>query len=307
MLIALGGNALILPGEKGYIEEQFKHASECMKPIALLIAQGGKIAITHGNGPIVGNILLRNECAMSYIPPMPLHICVADSQGGIGAMLSLALKNELRRIGLEKTISTIITHVVVKTDDPAFREATKPIGPYYSDDDAEQHIRDGWKMRKIEERGWRRIVPSPNPTRIVETAAIVAAFEKGIIPIASGGGGIPVTEEGGDLRGVDAVIDKDLSASLLACNLSVKMLTIITDVDGVYLDWGSSKRRKLDSISLESAKGYLEKELFPPGSMGPKIKAAVQFVESGGDRVIITKSEDLLEAMEGKAGTSITR
>lgn len=305
VLIALGGNALILPGEKGYIEEQFSHTAACMRPIAALIAQGEKVVITHGNGPIVGNILLRNECARSYIPPMPLHICVADSQGGIGAMMSQSLKNELGKLKLDRTVSTIITHVVVGADDPAFKEPTKPIGPYYSDDDAEGYMRNGWKMRKIPERGWRRLVPSPKPDKIVEIEAIRTVFEKGIIPIAIGGGGIPVIEAEGELKGADAVVDKDLSASLLACKLAMNKLVILTDVDGVYLDWNTSRRQKLDSISSADAKRYLTKGQFPAGSMGPKIEAAVRFLEAGGEEVIIARTEDLTRAMEGKAGTRI--
>ncbi len=305
ILIALGGNALILPGEKGYIDEQFIHAHECLKPVAALIAGGEDVVITHGNGPIVGNILLRNECARDYIPPMPLYVCVADSQGGIGAMMSLSLRNELDRLGADKTVSTIVTHVIVETGDPAFKEPTKPIGPYYSDDDAKRHMWNGWKMREIPGRGWRRLVPSPDPKKIVEIEAIRGASEKGIIPIASGGGGIPVIDEEGELKGVDAVIDKDLSASLLARELAMRKFMVLTDVDGVYLDWESKEKRKLERISPTEAKRYLAEGQFPPGSMGPKIEAALRFLESGGEEVIIAKPEDLMKAIEGKAGTRI--
>ena len=165
-LIALGGNALILPGERGHIEEQFRHTAACMKPIASLIAQGWKIVLTHGNGPIVGNILLRNECAREYIPPMPLYICVADSQGGIGSMMAESLSNELKKLSLDKTVTVIITHVLVDRDDPAFREPAKPIGPYYPEDRADQYKKQGWQMRNIPGRGWRRLVPSPRPKKL---------------------------------------------------------------------------------------------------------------------------------------------
>lgn len=238
ILIALGGNALILPGERGYIEEQFRHTDNCMKPISELIAGGERVILTHGNGPIVGNILLRNECARDYIPPMPLYICVADSQGGIGAMMSESLNNHLRMKNINKTVSTVITHVVVDKDDPAFINPSKPIGPYYSKEDAEKYTGiGGWKMREMPGRGWRRLVPSPEPKKIVELDAIKAMIEKHIIPIASGGGGIPVIEQDGILKGVDAVIDKDLSASLLARGLGVRRFIILTDVDGVYLNY----------------------------------------------------------------------
>ena len=304
-LIALGGNALILPGERGHIEEQFRHTASCMAEIASLISQGWKIVITHGNGPIVGNILLRNECASKYIPPMPLYICVADSQGGIGSMMAESLSNELKKLSLDKTVPVIITHVLLDRDDPAFLEPAKPIGPYYPEDRAEQYIKQGWQMRNIPGRGWRRLVPSPRPKKIIEIEAIKAVFERGFVPIAAGGGGIPVIEENKGLKGVDAVIDKDLSASLLARELGLERFIILTDVDGVYLDWESVHRKRLESFSVEEAKTYLLAGQFPPGSMGPKIEAALEFITSGGKEVIIAKPEDLASAIEGKAGTRI--
>lgn len=306
ILIALGGNALILPGEKGYIEEQFRHTDACMKPIAHMIAEGASVVITHGNGPVVGNILLRNECAKDYIPPMPLYICVADSQGGIGAMMTQSLINELKKLGIERTVSTIITHVVVDANDPAFKEPAKPIGPYYADEDARRYMETkGWRMRRIPERGWRRLVPSPRPEKIVEIETIKAALDNGIIPIASGGGGIPVVKEEGVLKGVDGVIDKDLSASLLARKLSLSRFIILTDVDGVYLNWGSKEKQKLESLTIKEARKYLAEGQFPPGDMGPKIEAAIEFIDSGGKDVIIARPEDLAEALRGNAGTWI--
>ncbi|HXX57019.1 MAG TPA: carbamate kinase [Thermodesulfovibrionales bacterium] len=306
VLIALGGNALILPGERGYIEEQFTHTAACMKPVAALVSEGKRIVITHGNGPIVGNILLRNECARDYIPPMPLSVCVADSQGGIGAMMVQSLRNELKGIGIEKTVSAIITHVAVDMHDPAFTNPTKPIGPYYPD---EQVVRErqtsGWTMKRIPGRGWRRLVASPMPRRIVETEAIRAALEIDILPIACGGGGIPVIEEEGILKGVDAVIDKDFTAGLLCREIGMKTFVIVTDVDGVYLNWDSSSRRRIHSFTMNDAKRYLGEGQFPAGSMGPKIEAAIAFLESGGDEVLITRPEDLLEALRGNAGTRI--
>lgn len=305
VLIALGGNALILPGEKGYIEEQLRHADACMGPIAALISQGTRVVITHGNGPIVGNILLRNECAKEYIPPMPLHICVADSQGGIGAMMAESLGNELRKMGVDKTVSVIITHVVVAKDDPAFKEPVKPIGPYYRESDAAKYIHEGWKMREIPGRGWRRVVPSPEPREIVEMQGIRTAFEHGIIPIAAGGGGIPVVEEEGLLKGIDAVIDKDLTASRLASDLRVERFVILTDVDGVYLHWETERKQKLERLTAKNAERYLAEGQFPSGTMGPKIAAAIQFLQRGGRDAVIAKPEDLIAAMQGSAGTRI--
>jgi len=304
-LIALGGNALILPGEKGYIKEQFRHTDACMRPIASLISHGWKIVITHGNGPIVGNILLRNECARKYIPPMPLYICVADSQGGIGSMMAESLNTNLGKLSLDKTAAAIITHVVVERDDPAFGEPTKPIGPYYPEDIARRYMNQGWLMRNISGRGWRRLVPSPRPKKIVEIESIKAVFENGFVPIAAGGGGIPVIEEDKGFRGVDAVIDKDLSASLLARESGLERLIILTDVDGVYLQWESTRRKKLTTLSIDEAKTYHIEGQFPAGSMGPKIEAAIEFIGAGGKEVIIAKPEELEAAMKGKAGTRI--
>ncbi len=307
ILIALGGNALILPGERGYIEEQFRHTDTCMKPIAELIARGLKVVLTHGNGPIVGNILLRNECARELIPPMPLYICVADSQGGIGAMMSESLHNHLRKMDIKKTVSTVITHVVVDKDDPDFIDPSKPIGPYYSEEDARGYMDvRGWRMREIPERGWRRLVPSPSPKRIIELDTIKAMADNGIIPIAAGGGGIPVIEQDGNIRGIDAVIDKDLSASLLARGLGIKRFIILTDVDGVYLNYGEDNQKKLDRMNISEAKKHLLEKQFPPGNMGPKIGSAIKFIENGGKEVIISLPEDLIKAMEGKKGTRIT-
>jgi len=305
VLVALGGNALILPEEKGYIEEQFIHTDACMKPIADLIAQGARVVITHGNGPIVGNILLRNECAKDYIPPMPLYICVADSQGGIGAMMAESLRNELAKTGLGRTVAVFLTHVLVDENDHAFAEPTKPIGPYYPDGSAQTYMNLGWKMRNIPERGWRRLVPSPRPMEIVESEAIRIAFRSGIIPIAAGGGGIPVTEKKGTLKGVDAVVDKDLSAGLLARELGLERFVILTDVDGVYLGWGRHDKKRIGLLTAKDARRYLLEGQFHPGSMGPKVEAAIRFIEAGGGDVVIARPEDMKDAMEGKAGTRI--
>lgn len=220
-------------------------------------------------------------------------------------MMAESLQNELKKRGIHKTVSTIITHVQVDEGDPAFGEPTKPVGPYYPESEARRHIDQGWKMQNIPGRGWRRLVPSPRPCRIIEIEAIRAEFERGIIPIASGGGGIPVVEEEGMLKGVDAVIDKDLSSSLLARELGAERLIILTDVDGVYLHWGTGKGKRLENLTAGKALEYFRDGEFPAGSMGPKIEAAVEFLQSGGEEVFIAKPEDLLAAVEGKAGTRI--
>jgi len=306
-LVALGGNALILPGEKGYIQEQFSHAASCMRPIASLIARGEEVVLTHGNGPIVGNILLRNECAKDYIPPMPLSICVADSQGGIGAMMVQSLRNELRKHGTEKAVLAVITHVLVDEKDRAFGDPTKPIGPYYSEQAAKEYQeKEGWAMREVPGRGWRRAVPSPRPVKIIELDSVKGLLAGGVIPIAAGGGGIPVIEQDGELKGVDAVIDKDLSASLLCRELGLKRFVILTDVDGVYLDWRGEKMKRLKRLTLREARRHLDEGRFPRGDMGPKIEAAIECIESNVERVIIARPEDLADALEGRAGTTIT-
>lgn len=308
LLIALGGNALILPGERGYIEEQFLHTDACMKPIVGLIRDGFRIVLTHGNGPIVGNILLRNECARDIIPPMPLYICVADSQGGIGAMMQQSLKNQLSKLGIERQVATVVTHVVVDRNDPDFENPTKPIGPYFKDAEARYLIeKRGFKMREIPGKGWRRLVPSPGPLKIVEIDSIKTMFLNGIIPIACGGGGIPVIEDNGSIKGVEAVVDKDLTASLMSRALPIDTFIILTDVEGVYLSYGRKDQQLLRTLGVEDSRKYLKAGEFPPGNMGPKIQAAIESLDSGGKEVIICRPEDVRKALDGEKGTRIRR
>jgi carbamate kinase len=306
-IVSLGGNTLIRRNEKGTIEEQFTHTEACTKHISRMIADGWRVVMTHGNGPIVGNILIRNEAAKNTIPPMPLYICDADSEGGIGYMIQQTLYNNLKRINQVRDIVTVITQVVVDKDDPAFRNPSKPIGPFYSKDEAETVKKErGWIMVEDSGRGYRRVVPSPRPVRIIESGVIKHLSGEGIIVIAAGGGGVPVTElPGGNLQGVDAVIDKDLATSLLAREICAHYFINLTQVDMVYLNYGKNDREGLRDVGVEDLKNYYNQGHFPAGSMGPKIEAAIEFLKAGGKEVIITTPELIGDAMEGRAGTRI--
>jgi len=307
MVIALGGNAIIPLGKSGTIEEQIETTDVTMVHMAALIKAGHQIVVTHGNGPVVGNIFIRSEMAKAKIPPMPLDVCGADSEGGIGYIMQQALQNRLREMKIDKDVFTIITQVVVSADDPAFENPTKPIGPYYKQEEADAITREkGWTVVEDAGRGYRRVVPSPRPVAIVEYRAIERAIDTGAIVIAVGGGGVPVVEkENGVLRGVEAVIDKDRASSVLAMQLKAQILIILTEVEKVALNFGKPDQRDLDLITVEEAGAYLEDGQFPPGSMGPKIEAAIQFLESGGEQVVITKPELLSEALGGTRCTRI--
>jgi carbamate kinase len=280
-----------------------------MQPIAALIQEGVRVVLSHGNGPIVGNILIRNEAARDQIPPMPLDVCGADSQGGIGYMMQQALDNELKRLGIQRPVTTIVTQVVVDERDPAFRRPTKPIGPFYPQERARILAKEkGWTVTEDAGRGWRRVVASPKPLEVVEIAAIRKLVEDGAIVIAAGGGGIPVSRQwDGTLHGVEAVIDKDLASSLLARLLGCEMLCIITGVDRVALHYGKPEQRDLACATAEELSEYAAAGHFPAGSMGPKVQAAIEFVRGGGREVVITSPSKLMEALEGATGTRVRR
>ncbi|HYR68426.1 MAG TPA: carbamate kinase [Candidatus Dormibacteraeota bacterium] len=309
ILITLGGNAILPARGTGTFDEQSAITRLTMQPIAQLIKDGVQVVLSHGNGPIVGNILIRNEAARDQIPPMPLDVCGADSQGGIGFMMQQALQNELRRVSVDRTAVTLVTQVVVDERDPAFRRPTKPIGPFYSQDRARLLAKEkGWTVVEDAGRGWRRVVPSPRPLEVVEIAAIRRLVADGVIAIAAGGGGIPVARQwDGSLHGVEAVIDKDLASSLLARLLGCEMLCIVTGVDRVALNYGKPDQRDLDCATAEELSRYAAEGHFPSGSMGPKIQAAIEFVRGGGREVVITSPAKVLEALQGKGGTRIRR
>ena len=309
ILITLGGNAILPVRGTGTFDEQCAITRLTMQPIAALIREGVRVILSHGNGPIVGNILIRNEAAREQIPPMPLDVCGADSQGGIGYMMQQALDNELRRIGIQRPVTTLVTQVIVDERDPAFRRPTKPIGPFYTQERARLLAKEkGWTVTEDAGRGWRRVVASPKPLEVVEITAIRTLVDDGAIVIAAGGGGIPVARQwDGSLHGVEAVIDKDLASSLLARLLGCEMLCIITGVDRVALHYGKPDQRDLACATADELSEYAAAGHFPAGSMGPKVQAAIEFVRGGGREVVITSPAKLMEALEGTTGTRVRR
>lgn len=308
-VVAIGGNALILDGQRGTIDEQYENARETAKHIASLVAQGWGVVVTHGNGPQVGFILLRSELvpADAPVPRLSLEMSVADSQGGIGHILGQALLNELAARGLPDRVVCVLTHVVVDPADPAFQAPTKPIGPFYTQEEADDRAtRNGWTMIEDSGRGYRRVVASPEPIRIVENDQIRALVDGGFVVIAVGGGGIAVTEVSpGTYRGAEAVIDKDRASALLAASLDVPLLVLSTGVERVAVHFRKPDERWLDRISVTEAASYLEEGEFPKGSMGPKIEAAIRFIERGGHEVLITTPAALERAIAGETGTRV--
>lgn len=309
VLIAIGGNALIREGQRGTIAEQFENARAMAAHVGELVLAGFRVAVTHGNGPQVGFILLRSEIARNenLIPRLTLDMCVADSQGGLGYIIGNSLLDELGRRGLADRVACLLTQTVVDEADPAFRNPTKPIGPFFSAEEADLHrTRDGWAMVEDSGRGFRRVVPSPRPMRIVETAAIRTLLDAGLVVIAAGGGGIPVVEsEPGVYRGVEAVVDKDLASALLAVSIGIPVLVLSTGVEQVAIRFRKPGQRLLDRITVAEARAHHRAGEFPPGSMGPKILAAVEFVERGGREAVITSPDRLEAAVAGRAGTHI--
>ena len=315
VIVALGGNVLIRENERGTAEEQWRHAEEICRQIYALIEHNCNIVLTHGNGPQVGNLLIKNENSADMLPTMPLDICGADSQGEMGYMLQQALLNELRSHDLRRFVVTMITQVLVDHADPAFQKPTKPVGPFFKKERAEQLMREqDWRMTEDSGRGWRRVVPSPQPTRVIQKDMIKLLAEAGHIVIACGGGGIPIMKGPGNRYvGVEAVIDKDLASSLLATNIGADMFVILTRVPRVALNFGKPNQKDLDRMTLSEAKRRLDEGHFAPGSMRPKIEAAIQFLEAPGEtlfngrEVIITDPEHLAEALDGKHGTHIVK
>ena len=306
-VIALGGNALIKEGQKGTIYEQFSNTRKSVKSIVQMIKNGWDVVITHGNGPQVGAILLQNKEAKNITPSMPLGICVAESEGLIGYMIQQCLSNTLKREHIDKSVIALITQVIVDEDDPSLSHPTKPIGPYYTEDEAKQMEKDGIKMIK-QPRGWRMVVPSPDPQRIVESHIIRQMLDDGIIVIASGGGGMPVVEkEGWGLTGLEAVVDKDLASERLAEAIDADLLLILTEVEKVFLDFGTPDQKALDKVTLNELKKYYKEGQFPEGSMAPKILSAIRFLEAGGRKVIISHIDKGWEAVQEKTGTHIVK
>ena len=306
VVIAVGGNSLIKDSSHMSVLDQYRAAGETSTHIAGIVQAGYRVVITHGNGPQVGFILMRSELAKDVLHQVPLDSCVADTQGAIGYQISQTLSNEFIRRNMTKPVATVVTQVVVDKDDPAFTNPTKPIGPFYSEEDAKFHAEaEGWVVREDAGRGWRRVVASPEPKRIVETDAIAALLAKDIVVVAVGGGGIPVVETETGLEGIPAVIDKDRASRLLASNLGAELFIISTAVDKVALNFGKPNEQLIDTMTVAEAKQYMAEGHFAPGSMQPKIQAAIDFLEAGGKHVIITQPHLLEIALEGKTGTHI--
>jgi carbamate kinase len=305
-VVAIGGNSLITDPKHPEVMNQWAAVEETCKHIAQMIAEGWAVVVTHGNGPQVGYILRRSELAAKEVHTVPLDLIVADTQGSIGYMLQQSLDNALRAHGINRTITTIVTQVQVDADDPAFEKPSKPIGGFMTEDEAHRYETEGWTVVEDAGRGWRRVVASPKPRSIQEINAIRMLIVNDYIVITVGGGGIPVVrDEQGNLRGTYAVIDKDRASSLLAQSLRADLLIISTGVEQVALNFNKPDQRTLDRMTLQQARQYIKEGHFAPGSMLPKIEAAVEFVGNGGPQAVITDPPNLARALRGETGTRI--
>jgi len=307
LVIALGGNAITRPGEAGTIPQQFAHTAETLEHLLPLFRSDHRLVITHGNGPQIGNILVRVEEGERRVPPLPVDTCVADSQGGMGYMIQRLATQLFRRRGIRRDVVCVITQVLVDRNDPDFADPTKPIGSFYTVEEAARLRREKphWRMREVEKGRFRRVVPSPRPLDVLEKEAVSELAENGAVVIACGGGGIPVAWVDDELKGVEAVIDKDRASSLLATQVRAHKLIIVTSVEQVAIRYRQPNQKWLRTISVEEARAYLKAGEFPPGSMGPKIEAAVDFLAQGGEECIITSTEQTAQALAGKGGTHI--
>lgn len=306
--MAIGGNSLIKDERHPTLAGEIEALQEASTHLGAMLGRGWDIVLTHGNGPQVGFNLLRSELAARVAPPLPLDVLGAQTQGSIGYLIQQVLGNEMRRLGIRKRVATVVTQTLVDADDPAFHRPTKPVGPFYGKPEADGlQAQRGWRMVEDAGRGWRRVVPSPMPIEIIERLTIKGLVFQSIVVIAAGGGGIPVVRgPEGDLVGVEAVIDKDLASSLLAQSIGADLFVMSTSVERVAVNYGKPDQHDLSAITVEEAKRYLSQGQFPPGSMGPKILAAVQFVEATGAEVLITAPEHIQRALAGETGTRVT-
>ncbi|MBN1355440.1 carbamate kinase [bacterium] len=307
VVIAIGGNALVQKGQRGTITEQFANTRRMLKGIIEAIKAGFMPVIIHGNGPQVGDALIRVETALDRVPEVPLGVLVADTEGSLGYMIAQSLTNTLRREGMSLPVTSVLTQVVVDRNDPALARPSKPIGPFYTKQEAQRQARlRNWTVSEDAGRGWRRLVPSPRPLEIVERDTIRLLIQHGVIVIAAGGGGVPVyVEDDGTLEGIDAVIDKDLSASVLGRDIGAQWLAILMSETQVAINYQKPNQEFLGEIRIRDAGALLEAGQFAEGSMAPKIRAAIQFLEWGGEKVFITDTNHLLEAFRDEAGTRI--
>ncbi len=308
IVAAIGGNALRSEDGVGAPREWFDALAITLPPLLDLVAAGHRLVLTHGNGPQVGEEMLRMEISKPIMPALTLDLCVAETEGSLGYAMQQVLGNLLRRRGLAVRVAAIVTQVVVDPDDPAFLRPTKPIGSFYTKPQAARMVREhGWHVVEDAGRGWRRVVPSPRPVRVVEAAVVRSLVDQGMVPIAVGGGGIPVVETAEGVRGVEAVVEKDLATVVLARELGADQVFFLTGVERVALGWGTPAARFLDRLDAREARRLLAAGEFAPGSMGPKVEAAAEFVERGGRAAVITSLDRVADAAAGRAGTRVTR
>lgn len=306
IVVAIGGNAILSSNQKGTVQEQILNIKACSDQIIDLIFKGFNVVITHGNGPQVGNLLLQNEAGKDIVPPNSLDVCGAQSQGSLGYLLTQTIRNRMVNSGIKRDIACILTQVIVDAEDPGFKMPSKPIGPFYTKQQAEEAKKQGFEMVEDSGRGYRRVVPSPHPISIVEKNVIQALSLQGVVVVAVGGGGIPVLINAKeDLVGTEAVVDKDLASALLAYEIGADKLLILTEVEYVALDFGKSTQRRISKMTVEQAKNLMEEGQFPPGSMGPKIMAAIKFVEATKKEAIITSISKISDALAGTTGTRV--
>ncbi len=305
-VVAVGGNALIKDNSRKSIQDQFDASKETMGHIAKMIQAGWNVIISHGNGPQVGFILRRSELSMHELHAVPLDYCGADTQGAIGYMFQRALHNHFKDMGMDKHAVTVVTQVEVDKNDPAFKNPSKPIGSFLDEATAKERMKEGKTFVEDAGRGWRQVVPSPKPMRIVEVDAVRSLIEDGFVVVSVGGGGIPVVENAdGDLVGIEAVIDKDFASSLLATTIKADLLLISTAVEKVAINYNKPNQKWLDQMTIAEARQYIAEGHFAPGSMLPKIQACIQFLENGGEKALITDPENIPRALNGETGTWI--
>jgi carbamate kinase len=305
VVVALGGNAILQPGQVGTFEEQLFNIDGAMRRIAQLVEDGWEVVLTHGNGPQVGNLLIQNALAAKTVAPMPMDVCGAESQGQIGYMAAQTLANHLKKRRLGVPVVTIVTQVAVDPKDKAFASPSKPVGPFYSEGQARRMmLEEGTAMREDAGRGWRRVVASPHPLKVVQREMIRDAALAGHIVVAAGGGGIPIhVLDNNDYEGIECVLDKDLTSAVLASQIGAELLIILTAVPKVYLNYGKPEQLPLGAVTLDEIEQHIAAGHFPPGSMGPKMEAIHDFLQRGGKRGLITDPAHLRDALDGKAGT----
>ncbi len=307
VLVALGGHAFMGPGEKGTVENQERNAARICQKLLSLVERDYRLVITHGNGPQVGNLLLLNETGEASVPKMPLDVLVAQTEGSLGFFLQQAMLNELRRHNTDRYVVTVITQVLVDPEDEAFQKPTKPVGPFLKKEEAQRRHKElGWEIVEDSHRGWRRLVPSPKPTKVIQRHMIRESAIRGNIVIAAGGGGIPIVKTSdGSYEGREAVIDKDSTSSILASQIDAEILIILTEVPNIYRRFGEPEQRELSAITADQLQDLYVAGEFPEGSMGPKVKAVIDFLDRGGKRAIVTNPDTLPEALLGRGGTHI--